>query len=197
MDYPEERLRAESGAEPGISWIGTGSAAERLWTRPAITVTGLDAPKVDGASNTLVPAARARVAVRLAPGDTSANAFTRLREHLEQRVPWGARLTTTVVDAGSPPCCRPPGWLTPLRVRLSPRSGTARHRLRPTAARSHSSRNSAYFPRASILVTGAGDLDSRAHGPNEGLHLPEFERAVLAEALLFQRLGNGHSKTPP
>ena len=78
VDYPEERLRAESGAAPGTSWIGTGSAVERLWTRPAITVTGLDAPKVAGASNTLVPVARARVTVRLAPGDTSANAVTRL-----------------------------------------------------------------------------------------------------------------------
>src|ERR1700691_378936 len=78
VEYPEERLRAESGAAPGPRWIGTGSAVERLWARPAITVTGLDAPKVAGASNTLVPVARARVTVRLAPGDTSANALTRL-----------------------------------------------------------------------------------------------------------------------
>src|SRR5437763_6143143 len=45
------------------------------------------------------------------------------------------------------------------------------------------------FPGASILVTGVEDPDTRAHGPNEGLHLPEFERAVVAEALLLQRLG--------
>src|SRR6201999_1421159 len=96
MDYPEGRLRAESGAAPGTRWIGAGPVVERLWTRPAITVTGLDAPKVAGASNTLVPAARARVTVRLAPGDTSANAVTRLSEHLKKHVPWGAQLTTTV-----------------------------------------------------------------------------------------------------
>ena len=46
VDYPEERLRAESGAAAGTQWIGSGSAVEKLWTRPAITVTGLDAPKV-------------------------------------------------------------------------------------------------------------------------------------------------------
>jgi acetylornithine deacetylase/succinyl-diaminopimelate desuccinylase-like protein len=46
------------------------------------------------------------------------------------------------------------------------------------------------FPAASILVTGVEDPDTRAHGPNEGLYLPEFERAVLAEALLLQRLGD-------
>ncbi|HEY6296586.1 MAG TPA: M20/M25/M40 family metallo-hydrolase, partial [Streptosporangiaceae bacterium] len=46
VDYPEERLRVESGAAPGTSWIGTGSAVERLWAQPAITVTGFDAPRV-------------------------------------------------------------------------------------------------------------------------------------------------------
>ena len=45
------------------------------------------------------------------------------------------------------------------------------------------------FPAASILVTGVEDPDTRAHGPNEGLHLADFERCVLAEALLLQRLG--------
>jgi DNA/RNA-binding domain of Phe-tRNA-synthetase-like protein len=40
-----------------------------------------------------------------------------------------------------------------------------------------------------VRYAGVEDPDTRAHGPNEGLHLPEFERAVLAEALLLQRLG--------
>ena len=41
------------------------------------------------------------------------------------------------------------------------------------------------FPEASVLVTGVEDPDTRAHGANEGLHLAEFERVVLAEALLL------------
>ncbi|WP_341351048.1 peptidase dimerization domain-containing protein [Nocardioides convexus] len=90
VDYPEERLRAESGAAPGAEWIGEGSAVERLWTKPALSITGLDAPKVDGASNTLVPAARARISLRVAPGDTTENALAALQRHLEAHVPWGA-----------------------------------------------------------------------------------------------------------
>ena len=74
VEYPEDRLRAESGGAPGIEWIGSGSVVERLWTRPALSITGLDAPKVAGASNTLVPSARARISLRIAPGDTTANA---------------------------------------------------------------------------------------------------------------------------
>lgn len=190
LEYPEERLRAESGAAPGTSWIGTGSAVERLWARPAITVTGFDAPKVDGASNTLVPAARARVTVRLAPGDSSANAIRRLREHLEKHVPWGARLTTTVVDTGEPTVLPTAGLAyTAARSALAEAwDGTAPVEVGGGGSIPFIAEFQQTFPGASILVTGVEDPDTRAHGPNEGLHLPEFERAILAEALLLQRL---------
>ena len=193
VEYPEARLRAESGAAPGTSWIGTGSAVERLWARPAITVTGLDAPKVAGASNTLVPAARARVTIRLAPGDTSANAITRLREHLENHVPWGAQLTTTVADAGEPTVLPTDGPVyAAARAALTEAwDGTAPVDMGTGGSIPFIAEFQETFPGATILATGVEDPDTRAHGPNEGLHLPEFERCVLAEALLLQRLGSG------
>jgi acetylornithine deacetylase/succinyl-diaminopimelate desuccinylase-like protein len=45
------------------------------------------------------------------------------------------------------------------------------------------------FPEAAILVTGVEDPDTRAHGANESLHLGEFERVCVAEAVLLARLG--------
>jgi len=191
VDYPEARLRAESGAAPGTRWIGGGSVVERLWARPAITVTGLDAPKVAGASNTLVPVARARVTVRLAPGDTSANALACLRAHLEKHVPWGAGLTVTVADAGEPTVLPSVGpAYTAARSALAEAwDGVAPVDMGSGGSIPFIAEFQEAFPGASILVTGVEDPDTRAHGPNEGLHLPEFERAVLAEALLLQRLG--------
>ena len=44
------------------------------------------------------------------------------------------------------------------------------------------------FPSAQILVTGVEDPDSRAHSPNESLHLGVFQRAILTEAVLLARL---------
>jgi cysteinylglycine-S-conjugate dipeptidase len=44
------------------------------------------------------------------------------------------------------------------------------------------------FPTSAVLVTGVEDPDTRAHGANEGLHLKEFERVCLAEALLLNNL---------
>ena len=160
--------------------------------RPAITVTGFDAPKVAGASNTLVPVARARVTVRLAPGDTSANAAIRLSEHLEKHVPWGARLTTTVVDAGEPTVLPTtgPAYAAARSALAEAWGGTAPVDMGTGGSIPFIAEFQEAFPAASILVTGVEDPDTRAHGPNEGLHLPEFERAVLAEALLLQRLGD-------
>ena len=45
------------------------------------------------------------------------------------------------------------------------------------------------YPGATVLVTGVGDPASRWHGIDESLHLGMWGKAVLAEALLLQRLG--------
>ena len=38
LDYPPERLRAESGILDGVDWIGSGSFVERMWYKPAVSV---------------------------------------------------------------------------------------------------------------------------------------------------------------
>jgi acetylornithine deacetylase/succinyl-diaminopimelate desuccinylase-like protein len=191
VDYPEERLRAESGGAPGIEWIGTGSTVERLWTKPALSITGLDAPKVAGASNTLVPSARARISLRIAPGDTTANALERLVAHLEANVPWGATLTHTVVDTGEATQIDASGpAYDAARAAFSEAwDGTAPVDMGVGGSIPFIAEFLEAFPEASVLVTGVEDPDTRAHGANEGLHLAEFERVVLAEALLLRNLG--------
>ena len=53
------------------------------------------------------------------------------------------------------------------------------------------------FPDAAILVTGVEDPDTRAHGANEGLHLAEFARVCLAEALLLRNLARPTATSDP
>jgi len=191
VDYPEERLRAESGAAGGVRWIGSGSTVERLWTKPALSITGLDAPKVAGASNTLVPLARCRISLRIAPGDTTENAVACLRKHLEAHVPWGAGLGITVVDTGEATQidATGPAYDVARTAFRDAWDGVEPIDMGVGGSIPFIAEFLQAFPQASVLVTGVEDPDTRAHGANEGLHLAEFERVLLAEALLLDGLG--------
>lgn len=191
VDYPEDRLRAESGAIEGLHWIGEGSAVERLWTQPSLTITGIDAPKVDGASNTLTAAARARFSLRVAPGDSTANAVRRLQAHLEKHVPWGAQLTMKVVDTGEATSIEAtgPAYEAAREAFRTAWDGTEAIDMGVGGSIPFIAEFLESFPQASVLVTGVEDPDTRAHGANEGLHLAEFDRVLLAEALLLRNLG--------
>ena len=193
VDYPEERLRAESGAVPGIEWIGSGSAVERLWTKPALSITGLDAPKVDGASNTLVPSARAKVSLRIAPGDTGANALACLEAHVAKHVPWGAEHTVTLVDTGEATAidATGPAYDAARAAFAEAWDGTAPVDMGVGGSIPFIAEFLETFPQASVLVTGVEDPDTRAHGANEGLHLAEWEKVLLAETLLLRNLAQG------
>jgi len=192
VEYPEERLRAESGALDSIEWIGSGPIVERLWTKPAISITGLDAPQVFGASNTLVPAARARISMRIAPGDNTANAVECLRKHLEAHLPWGAQLGFTVVDTGEAIAidATGPAYDVARDAFTQAWDGVAPVDMGVGGSIPFIELFLRTFPAASVLVTGVEDPDTRAHGANEGLHLAEFERVCLAEALLLAGLAD-------
>src|SRR5205823_420247 len=87
---------------PHVQMIGEGSLTARMWTKPAISVLGIDAPRVFEASNQLVPVARAKVSMRIPPGQDPAAARDALMKHLEANVPWGADVTVTPEASGSP-----------------------------------------------------------------------------------------------
>ena len=190
VDYPVDRLRAESGIAAGVEFVGEGSSVERLWTQPAMTITGIDAPKVDGASNTLTPSARAKLSLRIAPGDTTANALECLRAHLEAHVPWGAELGFEVVDTGEATqiVADGPAYDAARRAFTEAWDGTEPIDMGVGGSIPFIAEFLETFPEASVLVTGVEDPDTRAHGANEGLHLAEFERVCLAEALLLDHL---------
>ena len=191
VTYPEERARAESGIADGVGWIGDGPMVERLWTRPSLSVTGIDAPPAQGASNTLVPQARAMISLRIAPGDSTANAAARLQAHLEQHVPWGAQVTCTLSDKGEPIAidATGPAYDAARAAFTEAWDGTQPVDMGVGGSIPFIAEFLDTFPAASVLVTGVEDPDTRAHGANEGLHLAEFERVVVAEALLLRNLG--------
>jgi acetylornithine deacetylase/succinyl-diaminopimelate desuccinylase-like protein len=190
LEYPLDRLRAESGLAAGVELIGTGSVVERLWAKPAISVLGIDAPRVDGASNTLVPMARASVSMRVPPGSNSLEARAALMRHLEQHAPWGAQVSVIPGDVGEPYVVQAEGPAYDV-VRSCFRDawdGTEPVDVGVGGSIPFISLFADTYPDAAILVTGVEDPDTRAHGTDEGLHLAEFTRVCVAEALLLERL---------
>ncbi len=188
-EYDEAQLRAEAGLLDGVTPIGTGSILSRIWAQPSITVTGIDAPDVANASNTLVPGVRVRISARIAPGQDANEAYEAIKAHLERHAPFGARLRFEEPDRGQPFLVDTSGWaVAETRAAMTEAWGRAPVEIGVGGSIPFIAELVAEFPDAQILVTGVEDPDSRAHSPNESLHLGVFKRALLSEALFLARL---------
>ncbi|MGO4957427.1 dipeptidase [Luteococcus sp. Sow4_B9] len=190
LDYPEDRLRAESGLLDGVHWIGDGSAVARLWNKPACTVLAIDCTRVADASNTLAPVARAKVSLRVAPGDDASSALDALVAHLERNAPWGAQVTVTRGETGDP-------GIVPLEGELAETArgafrdawdGTEPVQVGCGGSIPMISDFQRAFPAAQVLVTAVADPDGRPHGIDESQDLTDLQKACLAEALLLARM---------
>lgn len=189
VDLDEAEARAQSEMAAGVDLIGEGSITSRLWTGPSASVLAIDAPPVAEAINQLVPVARAKVSVRLGPGDDPERAMAALVDHLESHVPWNAQVTVARGASGPPFALDTAGpaydaWRAGLREAF----GREAVDIGVGGSIPFVPAFSAAYPDAGILLTGAGDPTSRAHGPNESLDLADFEKSALAEAIALREL---------
>jgi len=190
LDYPRDRLRREAGLLDGVRFIGTGRLVDRAWAKPSVTVLGIDAPPTGEAPNALVPTARAKVSVRIAPGDDPDKAFQAVKQYLEANGPWGAQVRVRLEQSGAP-CsvsAEGPAYDAARAAFREAWDGVEPVDIGVGGSIPFIATFQELFPSAAVLVTGVEDPDSRAHGPNESLHLGEFARACLAEALLLRNL---------
>lgn len=189
-DYPPERVRTDSGLLDGVSEIGSGSAPQRLWAKPAITVIGIDTTPIDKASNTLIPRARAKISMRVAPGGDAAAHLDALTAHLQRQAPWGAHVSVTRGDIGEPYAIEANGDVYDAARAAFRRAWDAEPLdMGMGGSIPFIAEFAAAFPQAKILVTGVEDPGTQAHSINESLHLGVLERAAISEALLLANLG--------
>jgi acetylornithine deacetylase/succinyl-diaminopimelate desuccinylase-like protein len=189
LDVPEELARQLAGAIDGIEQIGTGSIPSRLWTRPAISVLALDAPPLSEAINQLVPVCRAKVSLRIAPGQDTALAAQALKDHLIANAPWGTRVGFINEESGDASVLDTDNFA----VKAWTKAFTEGYGTKPVAVGAGGSipfiaTFAELFPDAPILVIGASDPTSAFHAPNESQDLGDLEKAVLSEAIAFQLL---------
>lgn len=189
LDLTEDELRAQAGALPGTKLIGSGSLTGRTWTMPAVSVLAVDAPPVAEAINQLLPSARAKISVRIAPGDDPERAMAALIAHVEANVPWGAEVTVTPGAAGDAIALDGAGpAYDAYRRAFAEAWGTDPVDIGVGGSIPFVSAFQQTFPGAAILLTGVADPTSQAHGPDESLDLAEFRRGILAEAIALRLL---------
>lgn len=190
LDYSEAQLRSDSGLLPSTLPIGSGPILPRIWTKPALTLIGLDYPTVALSSNTLVPSLKAKLSLRIAPGDDPERALEALKGHILAHNTLGAEITFGAVELGKPFSLGESGWAKTLAEQcLTLAFGEKSVDIGIGGSIPFIAELERVFPKAQVLVTGVEDPDSRAHSPNESLHLAGFQSAILAQ-LLFLLGGN-------
>ncbi|MFE7551797.1 dipeptidase [Streptomyces gardneri] len=186
VDYPVEQFRTDVGVLDGVSLVGTGSVADELWARPAVTVLGIDCPPVVGSSAAVQAKVRARVSLRVPPGIDSDDALRALTDHLTVMAPWGARVEVEPESAGQPFRARTDG----------PAYGALASALREAYGKEmvESGQGGSIplcnvladrFPEAEIALIGVEEPGCLIHAPNESVDPSEIEHMALAEALFL------------
>lgn len=192
LDMDEETFRRDAGVPESVELAGTGSLASRLWSKPALSFVGLDSQRIATAGNVLLPEATVKFSLRLPPGNHPNQAMEAVRRHALKHVPFGAEVTFTPGSKSVPfmadsnhPVVQAALWSLAQAWGAQPVSMGVGGSIPFVAALA------AAQPQCPIIITGAEDPDSRAHGANESVHLGELRNAILAEALFLAALQGG------
>jgi acetylornithine deacetylase/succinyl-diaminopimelate desuccinylase-like protein len=184
----ELEVRDSAGLLDGVSLVGTGPLADRLWTEPAIVITGLDAPDLTAGVGAIQPVARARLTVRVPPGADPAAAMDAVVDHLERVAPWGVQVVASHEMLGAGFRAGPPGPARAAMERaMADAYGKPVREIGGGASIPVAATLAATFPTAEVLVFGAEDRASSIHAPNERLDLAELARTIHSEALFLHR----------
>lgn len=189
LDLTEEEVREQAGTITGLKSIGDGGWTSRMWTKPAISVLAIDAPRISEAINQLVPVASAKVSMRLAPGQDGAAAEEALRRHLEANVPWGAEVSIRTDGFGDAFSLATDGPAhDAFREAMTEAWAVDPVEMGSGGSIPFVAAFSEQMPGAPVILIGAGDPTSAFHGPNESQHLGDLERSILAEAIALRLL---------
>ncbi len=184
--YTEEEFRELAEVEPGLPFIGTGGLGDRVWSGPAITITGVDAPSVAKAMNAVNAYAAAKLNIRVHPGQSVAEAQAAVMTHLKAMRPFGVPLKVTAGDAGQGFAAKDVGpAYEAARVALKTAWGKKTSTMAGGGSIPLVSSLQEAVPEAEILLFGCSDGYANIHAPNERVLVDELEKATWAIAEFF------------
>jgi acetylornithine deacetylase/succinyl-diaminopimelate desuccinylase-like protein len=194
VQYDAEQFRRDANVRDGIQLVGDGTIADMLWSRPSLTVLGIDCPRVAGSAGVVQAAASAKISLRIPPGTDRDEAMKALKDQIRRSAPWGVELEILEVGSGSPFQAEPHGP-----------AGTAMQKAMKEAYGKKMSMEGQggsiplcnvlheTFPQAEIMLLGVEEPRSLMHAPNESVDPSEIENMALVEALFLQNYARAKS----
>ncbi len=188
VGYDEAQFRIDAGVLDGVDLAGTGSVADRVWARPALTILGIDCPPVVGSAAAVQPRASARLNLRVPPGMDPTVARAALTAHLTSRAPWGARVTIEPEPVGAPFRARTDGpGFAALGEAMQDAFGKPLGTVGQGGSIPLCNVLADKVPGAEIVMLGVEEPRCLIHAPNESVDPSEIENLAVAEALFLRR----------
>jgi acetylornithine deacetylase/succinyl-diaminopimelate desuccinylase-like protein len=186
-----ERFRQDAALVDGVDpLVGTGTAGDLLWARPAATVLAIDAPPVAQVTAAVQGLARAVVNLRVPAGVDAKAAQELLIAHLHAHTPFGAHVEIRAVSLGQGFAARTDGRAY-AAMRRAMRGAFGRDAVTTGQGGSIplATALAELVPAAEIMLLGVEEPASRIHAPNESVDPGELRRTALTQALFLADLG--------
>jgi len=190
----ESKWREDFGIAPSVR-LATEKGThvyEQTWRKPSATVIALEASTIEGASNQVLPTARAIVSCRIVPDQDPDESYRQLADFLTKDPPWGVEVK---VEPHGPPV---KWWMTDpqgpaFEAAMSAlRSGYGKEGVGIGCGGSIGFVGplAELFGGAPALLLGIEDPRSNAHAPNESLDENDWKNLMRSLTYLFGNLGN-------
>jgi acetylornithine deacetylase/succinyl-diaminopimelate desuccinylase-like protein len=188
--YNEAQFRADAGMVDGTRVLGSGSIADQLWARPALTVVGIDVPSVAEGIPVIQGSAAARLNLRVPPEVDPAEAAALLEQHLLAHAPWGVTVTFSRDGMGHGFTAGNGPAVETFRGALADAyDGAPVVSLGAGGSIPLCSALERAIPGAEIILCGVCDPAAAAHGHDESVAPSEIAALATAEALFLERMG--------
>jgi acetylornithine deacetylase/succinyl-diaminopimelate desuccinylase-like protein len=191
LPFDADAFRRDAGMAAGTAFIGESDRTiyERLWHRPSLALTALEGMPLATAANQLMAEARARIGVRVAPGQDAQRIAELVAAFVRRDPPAGVRVETAVPSAV-------PGWKTRAEgsafdaARRALRAGYQREAVEIGCGGSIPFVGPFVEVLGGVpaLLLGLEDPPCNAHGENESLDLADFRKAAHSSAHLLAEL---------
>jgi acetylornithine deacetylase/succinyl-diaminopimelate desuccinylase-like protein len=194
--YDPAKFRSDAMVLDGVELIGDGTISDAIWSRPAITVLGIDCPPVVGSSSSIPPQASARLSLRVPPGMDGQVAQDALIAHLKAHAPWGVDLSFEPETAADPFSAKLDG----------PAYAAMKRAMRDAYGREVTTQGQggsiplcnvfeATLSDAEIILMGVEEPLCLIHAPNESVDPSEIENMALVEALFLREYAKPADRT--